>query len=447
MSWEKYEKRALGLEVVISLRIIPVWNDLVMVVGVGNDLVVLRSGPLLFTGRISTPGRPALFSTVPFLVAPRVPLHMQDQPPGPFGTDNEGFTAGPSIISLRRQLMEYRLLGSTGLEVSVLSFGTMTLGGEGRFAAIGNVQVDEARRHIEICIEAGVNLFDTADVYSFGKSEEVLGEALGAHRKDIVLATKVFNRLEPGTNRAGLSRRHIVEACEASLRRLKTDYIDLYQSHSFDSLTPIEETMRAYDDLIHAGKIRYAGCSNHTGWQLMKVHTVADRFGVPRYISQQINYSLLAREAEFELVPAGLDQKTGIMAWSPLQAGLLSGKFRRGADKPTESRLNTLERSGTIDEERLYRIIDVLAEVAAERGVSISQVALNWVVRKPGVDTVIIGARNEKQLVDNLAAANWSLTAAEVERLDESSALPLPYPYWHQRKFAAERNPQLPHVR
>jgi aryl-alcohol dehydrogenase-like predicted oxidoreductase len=323
----------------------------------------------------------------------------------------------------------------------------MTLGGEGRFAAMGNVQVDEARRHIETCLEAGVNLFDTADIYSFGKSEEVLGEALGAHRKDIVLATKVFNRLEAGTNRSGLSRRHIVEACEASLRRLKTDYIDLYQSHSFDSLTPIEETLRAYDDLVRAGKIRYAGCSNHTGWQLMKAHALADRIGVPRYVSQQINYSLLAREAEFELVPVGLDQKTGIMVWSPLQAGLLAGKFRRGGAKPAESRLNSLERPGIIDEERLYRIVDALAEIAAARGVSISQVALNWVTRKPGVDTVIIGARNEKQLVDNLAAANWSLTDAEVERLNQISELPLPYPYWHQRKFAAERNPPLPGVR
>ena len=343
--------------------------------------------------------------------------------------------------------MEYRLLGSSGLEVSVLSFGTMTLGGEGRFAAMGNVQADEARRLVELCIEAGVNLFDTADIYSFGKSEEVLGQALGAHRKDIVLATKVFNRLAPGTNRAGLSRRHIVEACEASLRRVGTDYIDLYQSHSFDSLTPLDETLRAFEDLIRAGKIRYAGCSNHTGWQLMKAQSTADRLGIPRYISQQVNYSLLARDAELELVPAGLDQRTGIMAWSPLQSGLLSGKFRRGMTKPSESRLNSLDAPGTIDQERLYRIVDALAEVAGRREVSISQVALNWVTRKPGVDTVIVGARNERQLTDNLAAANWTLTDAEVETLDDVSALPLPYPYWHQRKFAAERNPAAKHVR
>ena len=343
--------------------------------------------------------------------------------------------------------MEYRLLGASGLEVSVLSFGTMTLGGEGRFAAIGNVQAEEARRQVEICIEAGINLFDTADIYSFGKSEEVLGQALGAHRKDIVLATKVFVRLEPGTNKAGLTRRHILEACDASLRLLGTDYIDLYQSHNFDSLTPLDETLRAFDDLIRAGKIRYMGCSNYSGWQLMKALSISDRLGIQRYITQQINYSLLARDAEHELVPAGLDQRTGIMAWSPLQGGLLSGKFRRGQTKPAESRLNTLDASGTIDEERHYRIVDALAEIAVQRGVTISQAALNWVMRKPGVDTVVIGARNEPQLRDNLAAANWTLTDGEMERLDEVSALPLPYPYWHQRKFAGDRNPPARHVR
>ena len=249
----------------------------------------------------------------------------------------------------------------------------------------------------------------------------MLGQALGARRKDIVLATKVFVRLQAGTNKAGLSRRHILEACEASLRRLGTDYIDLYQAHNFDSLTPLEETLRAFEDLIRAGKIRYAGCSNYSGWQLMKALSVSDRLGVERYISQQINYSLLARDAEHELVPLGLDQRIGIMAWSPLQFGLLSGKFRRGQPKPSESRLNSLDAPGTIDEERLYRIVDALAEIAAQRGVSISQVALNWVTRKPGVDTVIIGARNEQQLRDNLATANWTLTDAEVERLTKSA--------------------------
>jgi aryl-alcohol dehydrogenase-like predicted oxidoreductase len=339
------------------------------------------------------------------------------------------------------------MLGASGLEVSILSFGTMTMGGEGRFAAMGNVQVEEARRQVGICMDAGVNLFDTADVYSFGKSEEVLGKALGAKRKDVVLATKAFVRIEEGVNKSGLSRKHLIEACEASLRRLSTDYIDLYQCHSFDSLTPVDETLRAFDDLIRAGKIRYAGCSNHSGWQLMKTMWTASRLGIRPYISQQINYSLLARDAEHDLVPVGLDQGVGIMSWSPLQFGLLSGKFRRGQGKPPESRLNTLDAPGTIDEERLYKIVDVLVEIAAQRNVSVSQVALNWVTRKPRVDTVIIGARNEEQLHDNLATANWSLTDAEVVRLDEVSALPLPYPYWHQQKFAADRNPPAKHVR
>ena len=343
--------------------------------------------------------------------------------------------------------MEYRFLGASGLEVSVISFGTMTLGGEGRFAAMGAVQVDEAARLVGLCLDAGVNLFDTADIYSLGKSEEVLGKALGARRKDIVLATKVYNRLSEGTNQAGLSRRHIIEGCEASLRRMGTDYFDLYQSHTFDTFTPLEETLRAYDDLVRAGKVRYIGCSNYAGWQLMKAVATSERLGIARYISQQINYSLLAREAEHELVPVGIDQKVGIMVWSPLQAGLLSGKFRRGAERPAESRLNTLDAPGNINEELLFRIVDVLAEIASERNVSIAQVALNWVTRKPGVDTVVIGARNEKQLVDNLAAAAWSLTDDEVTKLDHVSALPLPYPHWHQQKFGAERNPPARHVR
>jgi aryl-alcohol dehydrogenase-like predicted oxidoreductase len=343
--------------------------------------------------------------------------------------------------------VEYRFLGESGLEVSVLSFGTMTLGGEGRFAAMGNVQVEEARRFVEVCIDGGVNLFDTADIYSFGKSEEVLGQALGARRQEIVLATKVFVRLDPGANKAGLSRRHILEACEASLRRLGTDYIDLYQAHNFDSLTPLDETLRAFDDLVRSGKVRYIGCSNYSGWQLMKALAVSDRLGLPRYISQQINYSLLAREAEHELVPAGLDQKIGVMAWSPLQFGLLSGKFGRGRSQPSESRLNSLDAPGAFDRERLYDIVDALAKIAEGRGVSIAQAALNWVARKPGVDTVIIGARNEEQLRDNLAAATWNLTDEEVERLDEVGSLPLPYPYWHQQKFGGERNPPARHAR
>jgi aryl-alcohol dehydrogenase-like predicted oxidoreductase len=343
--------------------------------------------------------------------------------------------------------MEYRRLGASGLEVSVLTFGTMTMGGEGRFAAMGTVQVEEARRQVEICMDAGVNVFDTADMYSAGKSEEVLGQALGARRKNIVLASKCFFRIEDGPNKNGLSRSHITEACEASLRRLNTDYIDLYQAHNFDSLTPLDETLRAFDDLVQAGKIRYFGSSNYAGWQLMKAHSISDRLGIRRYISQQINYSLMARDAEYDLVPCGLDQNTGIMAWSPLQFGLLSGKFRRDQPKPADSRLNSLDAPGSvngkIEEEKLYRIVDVLDAIAKERSVSVSQVALNWILRKPCVDTIIVGARNEQQLRDNLATATWSLTDTEVARLDEASAIPLPYPHWHQRKFAGDRNPAL----
>lgn len=343
--------------------------------------------------------------------------------------------------------MELRFLGKSGLEVSALSFGTMTLGGEGRFAAMGTVGVDEARRMVELCIEAGINTFDTADIYSMGKSEEVLGGALGERRKEIVLATKVFNRLTPGSNVSGLSKKHIVDACEASLRRLGTDYIDLYQAHNFDSLTPLDETLHAFDDLIRAGKVRYVGCSNYSGWHVMKSIAISERDGISRYISQQINYSLIARDCEHELVPVGLDQGVGIMAWSPLHFGWLSGKFRRGQERPSESRLNKLDAPGTIDEDRAYRIVDALAAIAEKRGVSIAQVALNWVMRKPCVDTVIIGARNEQQLRDNLAAATWSLTGEEVSELDAVSALPVPYPYWHQQKFGAERNPPRRNVR
>lgn len=343
--------------------------------------------------------------------------------------------------------MELRFLGNSGLQVSVLSFGTMTFGGEGRFLNMGNTQAEDARRLIEICIESGVNLIDTADIYSNGKSEDVLGAALGSRRKDLLVATKVFNRMGPGAHDVGLSKQHIIDACEASLRRLRTDYIDLYQAHTFDSLTPLDETMRAFDDLVAAGKVRYIGCSNFSGWHLMKSLAMAERDGLTRFISQQINYSLLSRDAENELTPLGLDQKVGIMAWSPLHFGWLSGKFRRGQARPAESRLNALDAPGAVDEERAYRIVDVLEDIAKTRGVTIAQVALNWVMRKPRVDTAIIGARNDQQLRDNLASATWSLSAEEVARLDSVSAQPIPYPYWHQQKFGAERNPKLPSMR
>jgi len=342
--------------------------------------------------------------------------------------------------------MEQRLLGDSGLSVSVLSFGTMTVGGRDRFGTMGTLGVAETSHLLDLCRDAGVTTIDTADMYSAGAAEEILGEALRGRRQQFVLATKAFIRMGPGPHDVGLSRRHLMEACEASLRRLQTDCIDLYICHQPDQLVPVDETMRAYDDLVAQGKVRYVGCSNHSAWHVMKALGVSERRGFVRYACQQVNYSLVARDVEHEIVPMGLDQGVGIMAWSPLQAGLLTGKFRRDA-RPAVSRLNTLDAPGTIDYDRLYRIVDVLEAIARERGATSAQVALNWVMNKPGVDTVIVGARHEAQLRDNLAAASWQLTAEEMARLDEVSALPEPYPHWHQHKFGIERNPPTPRLR
>jgi aryl-alcohol dehydrogenase-like predicted oxidoreductase len=343
--------------------------------------------------------------------------------------------------------MEQRRFGNSGLSVSVLSLGTMTMGGRDRFGKMGNLGVPETIRFLDVCRDAGVTTIDTADVYSFGASEEILGEALQGRRDEFVLVTKAFMRLANGPHDVGLSRTHLIKACEDSLRRLQTDYIDLYIGHQPDMFVSIEETMRAFDDLVTQGKIRYAGCSNNSAWQVMKALAVSDRDGLTRYVCQQVNYNLIARDVEHEIVPLGLDQAVGLMAWSPLHAGLLSGKFRRGAPRPSVSRLNELEVPGTVDFDRVYRIVDKLTEIASARGATPAQVALNWVMNKPGVDTVIIGARDEAQLRDNLAAAAWRLTAGEMLALDEVSALPEPYPMWHQHKFGIERNPKLPSVR
>ena len=342
--------------------------------------------------------------------------------------------------------MEQRQLGKSGLSMSVLSFGTMTIGGRDRFQHMGNLGVQEASRMLDICAESGVTVIDTADMYSFGGAEEILGEALEGRRSQFIVVSKVFMRVGKGPHDIGLSRKHIIEGCEASLRRLRTDYLDVYMCHEPDQLVPIEETLRAFDDLVRQGKVRYLGCSNHSGWHVMKALAASERNGLERYVTQQVNYSLVAREAEHELVPMGIDQGVGIMAWSPLHFGLLSGKFRRDA-RPSETRLNQLDAPGTVDLERLYRIVDVLIAIGTERGVSPAQVALNWVMSKPRVDTVILGARNEEQLRDNLAAASWRLTPEEMTRLDEVSALPEPYPYWHQHKFGIERNPRVDALR
>ncbi len=344
--------------------------------------------------------------------------------------------------------MEQRRFGNSGLSVSVLSFGTMTIGGKDRFGKMGNLGVADTARILDLCREAGVTTIDTADVYSFGASEEILGEALKGRREDFVLVTKSFMRLgTTGPHDTGLSRKYLIKACEASLKRLKTDYIDLYIGHEPDMLVSLEETMRAYDDLVTQGKVRYVGCSNNSAWQVMKALAVSERHGLTRYVCQQVNYNLIARDVEHEIVPLALDQGVGIMAWSPLHAGLLSGKFQRGAPPPSVSRVNDLGVPGTVDFDRVYRIVDKLSEIGAARGATPAQVALNWVMNKPGVDTVIIGARDEAQLQDNLAAANWSLSAEEMLALDEVSALPEPYPMWHQHKFGIERNPRLPSMR
>ncbi|MEH2202742.1 MAG: aldo/keto reductase [Nostoc sp.] len=339
--------------------------------------------------------------------------------------------------------METRFLGKSGLKISVLSFGTMTFGGSDFFQEIGATQVDEAQHLIDICLDAGVNIFDTADVYSNGLSEEILGKALGKRRTDVIIATKAYGRMGKGANDIGLSRYHLIRACEDSLRRLNTDYIDLYQVHGFDALTPLEETLRALDSLVRSGKVRYIGCSNYSAWHLMKALSVSERLNLERYVSQQVYYSLVARELEFELIPLGLDQGVGILVWSPLAFGFLSGKYRRGQPSPVGTRRAKIDDIGTVsDVEKGYDIVEVLHEVANNRGVSVAQVALNWLLRQSGITSVIIGARNEQQLRDNLGAAQWELTLEEVNRLNQVSAIAPIYPYWHQRKFGAERIPQ-----
>jgi aryl-alcohol dehydrogenase-like predicted oxidoreductase len=336
--------------------------------------------------------------------------------------------------------MEYRQLGRSGLLVSTLGLGTMTFGGRGNFAKTGSTDVAGARRQIDMCLEAGVNLVDTADVYSQGVCEEIVGEALdGGRRERVVLATKARFRMGEGPNDAGLSRHHLIEACEASLRRLRTDRIDLYQLHQWDGLTPLEETLEALDALVRDGKVRYVGASNFSGWHLMKALAVAERRGLPRFVSQQIHYTLQAREAEYELVPVSIDQGLGILVWSPIAGGLLSGKYRRDAQPDEGRQLTDWDEPPVRDEDQLYDVIDAVVEIAEEHGASPAQVALAWLLGRPGVASVVIGARTDGQLADNLGAADLELGAEERARLDAVSAPPLLYPYWHQAKTANDR--------
>jgi len=318
--------------------------------------------------------------------------------------------------------------------------GTMTFGGGGKFAAVGTTGVEEARAQIDMCLDAGVNLIDTADVYSDGASEEIVGQVLKTRRDEVLLTTKVRFAMGDGPNDAGLSRHHIVSACEASLRRLGTDYLDLYQLHEWDGLTPLEETLEALDLLVSSGKVRYVGASNFSAWHLMKALGVSERAGLPRLVSQQIYYSLQGREAEYELVPLAIDQGIGILVWSPLAGGLLSGKYRRGQQPPEGARhLGDWNEPPVYDEESLYDVVDVLVEIAAARGVPAAQVALAFTLDRPGVTSLVVGARTREQLAQNLAAVELVLDDGERDRLEKVSRPPLPYPYWHQAATASDR--------
>jgi aryl-alcohol dehydrogenase-like predicted oxidoreductase len=338
--------------------------------------------------------------------------------------------------------MEYRQLGYSGLKVPVLSFGTGTFGGETKFfKSWGESDVAEATRLVDICIEGGVNLFDTADVYSNGLAEEILGKAIAGRRDKLLISTKATFAMGDGPNDLGSSRHHLVTACEASLRRLGTDYIDIYHMHGFDALTPVEETLNTLDRLVQSGKVRYIACSNFSGWHLMKSLDVSRQYGWSRYVAHQVYYSLIGREYEWELMPLALDQKVAAIVWSPLGWGRLTGKIRRGAPLPKVSRLHeTADAGPQVADEYLYGVIDALDGVAKETGKTIPQIALNWLLQRPSVANVIIGARNEEQLRQNLGAVGWDLTPEQVAKLDAASDARPIYPYWHQQFFQA-RNP------
>ena len=340
--------------------------------------------------------------------------------------------------------MEYRLLGGSGLNVPVLTFGTGTFGGTNEFfKAWGGSDVAEATKLVDICLEAGLNMFDSADVYSDGAAEEILGQAIKGRRDQVLISTKATFPTGPGPNDVGSSRYHLTNAVEASLRRLGTDHIDLFQLHAFDALTPIEEALGTLNDLVRAGKIRYIGCSNFSGWHLMKSLAISEKNGWPKYVAHQAYYSLIGREYEWELMPLALDQKVGAVVWSPLGWARLTGKIRRGQPLPETTRARSAinnEMGPQVPDEYLYNVVDALDAVAAETGKSVPQIALNWLLQRPSVSTLVIGARNEEQLRSNLGAVGWNLTSEQVAKLDAASAVPMTYPYWHQKKFEL-RNP------
>ncbi|MEJ0026912.1 MAG: aldo/keto reductase [Rhizomicrobium sp.] len=338
--------------------------------------------------------------------------------------------------------MEYRQLGRSGFNVPVLSFGTGTFGGKGElFKAWGGLDDKEATRLVDICLDHGLTMFDSADIYSAGESEKVLGAAIKGRRDKVLISTKATFRAGEGANDLGSSRFHLTRAVEGSLKRLGTDHIDLFQLHGYDAKTPPEEVLSTLDTLIRAGKIGYIGVSNFSGWHLMKALATADKYGLPRYVANQTYYSLIGRDYEWELLPLGLDQGLGAVVWSPLGWGRLTGKIRRGQPLPETSRLHkTAEMGPPVPDEHLYKVVDALDVVAKEVGKTVPQVALNWLLQRPTVSTVVIGARNEQQLKDNLGAIGWNLTPEQVKVLDHASAVTPPYPYWHQKQFK-ERNP------
>src|SRR6185436_15096859 len=341
--------------------------------------------------------------------------------------------------------MEYRQLGSSGLKVPVLTFGTGTFGGKTDFfKAWGASDVKEATRLVDVCLDAGLTMFDSADVYSQGQSEEILGRAIAGRRDRVLISTKGTFRCGDGANDVGSSRFHIMNAVDASLKRLGTDYIDLYQLHAFDALTPVEEALGTLDGMVRAGKIRYIGCSNFSGWHLMKALAASEKYGFTRYVAHQAYYSLVGREYEWELMPLALDQKVGTVVWSPLGWGRLTGKLRRGQPMPQVTRLQSkiaADKGPQVAQEYLYQVVDCLDALAKETGKTIAQIALNWLLQRPSVATLIIGARNEEQLRQNIGATGWKLAPEQIARLDAASTVPLAYPYWHQRGTFLDRNP------
>jgi aryl-alcohol dehydrogenase-like predicted oxidoreductase len=335
--------------------------------------------------------------------------------------------------------MKYRTLGRSGLKVSVLSMGTFSFGGVGDFAKVANHGVKEARRLVDVCLDGGINVFDTANMYSLGRSEEIVGEVLEGRRDRVLISSKARMRIDAGPNDEGTSRYHLVRECERSLKRLRTDHIDIYFMHEWDGATPVEEMLGALDTLIQQGKIRYIGCSNYSGWHLMKALGVAEAKNLPRFVTQQIHYTLEAREAEYELLPIAIDQGVGVMVWSPLAAGLLSGAFGRDRAPASSRQAAGWTEPPIRDVERLWNIVDVLDSIAAARGVTAAQVALAWTLTRPGIASLVVGGTEERHFLDNIAAVDLELDAAELERLNRVSRVPYIYPYWHQHNFARDR--------